>query len=194
MGVLKAKVGGVWEAIGSVNEYEVGATTPTDPNVELWFDTSDPGSTLIGLQRGTYTPTLTGMVVGTGGTPSNTADYTFIGGPNVGDRGLLYIRGYIEFGTTGQTFPTAPSFSLPTGFNLVKTTGGYIAGKVNLNDVTALNQDGVMWCLGANAVRPLCVLLSGVNPYYDVLATTKPFTWASGDRMEWTIDTDAVRV
>ena len=46
MGTLKALVGGSWVPIlggGGVNEVAVSPDVPTDPNVELWYDTDDPG-------------------------------------------------------------------------------------------------------------------------------------------------------
>ena len=46
MPVLKAKINGVWVPLGSggsgSDEVEVGPTIPTDPGIELWYDTDDP--------------------------------------------------------------------------------------------------------------------------------------------------------
>lgn len=43
MGVLYAKVGGAWVPALGPNEVFVGSDQPTDPDVELWYDTDDPG-------------------------------------------------------------------------------------------------------------------------------------------------------
>ena len=46
MGVLYARVGGAWVPVGGAqDEVWVAAAAPTDPGVELWFDTDAPGAT-----------------------------------------------------------------------------------------------------------------------------------------------------
>jgi hypothetical protein len=44
VGVLKARVGGSWVdiAAGAIDEVWVGPSAPTDPNVQMWFDTDAP--------------------------------------------------------------------------------------------------------------------------------------------------------
>jgi hypothetical protein len=176
----------------AVDQISSGPTAPTNPDAELWYDTSDTGVSLPNgayIQRGTYTPTLTGMAVGTGGI--NTAEYVYVGGANVGDYGTLSVRGNITLGTSGFTVPTTPSWLLPTGFAIDSTT--HDIGTAIIQDITALQCTGFMWPLGTNGVRPLCIIISGTTPYHDTLSPTKPFTWATGDKIFWTVNTHAQR-
>lgn len=147
---------------------------------------------------GTYTPTLTGMVIGTGGSPFNQAEYQWVGGALVGDEGMLSIRGHIVFGTSGQTFPTAPTFSLPSGFQFV-TTGLTDHTQIPIgwtymtdSSTAANNRMGSVTPNSATTVRPF---QSGWSAARATLTTTTPFTWASGDGIEWSIlAAPAVRV
>ena len=84
-------------------------TALTQAEIDSWF------------VSGTYTPTLTNMAIGTGGTAINTASFTFAGFPA---GGILCVEGKVVFGTAGQTFPGASneSISLPTGYTLVDST------------------------------------------------------------------------
>src|SRR5262245_37694634 len=104
-GVLRAKVDGNWVdiGIGAVDEVFVGPTAPTDTNVQLWYDTDAPAFGMV--EYNTYVPTLGVIAIGTGGSALNEGAYTFVGGPSVGDRGILAIQGRIIFGTTTPTFP-----------------------------------------------------------------------------------------
>lgn len=143
----------------------------------------------------TYTPTLTGMAIGTGGSASNTALYRWVGGPNTGDLGILFLRGRIVFGTTGQTFPTSATIAVPSGLNLVTggaanlTPSGWAVyddsgtpyfGAVSYNSTTTL------WlsCFNASAT-----FLTNTN-----VSTSAPFTWGNGDAINWTYVSGAVRV
>lgn len=48
MPVLKARIGGAWQEVGLVQADEVwiGPTAPTDPSVELWYDSDAPDNPL----------------------------------------------------------------------------------------------------------------------------------------------------
>lgn len=138
-----------------------------------------------------YNPTLTGMVPGTGG--SNNAEYTWVGGPNAGDKGTLSASGVITFGTSGQTFPTAPTIALPSGFNLNSTVTTRPIGKWRFVDANAGANDRYLDLApsSASAVRPM---LGGESSNPATLTTTTPVTWQSSDRIEWIFTSQAVRV
>lgn len=135
---------------------------------------------------GTYTPTLGAMVIGTGGTPTNSAKFTFVGFPA---GGVLTVEGKIKFGTAGQTFPaaSAETISLPAGYSLIETS----TATATLSLVTFVDSStgavsyGAVFPNTATTVRPLISSVSGsFITAVDVAATT-PFAWASGDEINY---------
>lgn len=132
--------------------------------------------------NGTYTPTLVGMVIGTGGTPTNTANYTFVG---TSAGGVLTVEGKIKFGTSGQTFPAATiTASLPAGYSLIDTsTEAQIAGSVSFLDVGTQNYKGFVLPSTATVVRFMVLTVSGTFIVPGATGTTTPFTWTSNDEI-----------
>lgn len=141
------------------------------------------------MQIGTYTPTLTGMVIGSGGSATNAADYVFIGGTETGNQGLMHVIGTVTFGSSGQTFPTAPTISIPSGFtNVSAASSSRPCGSWHAVDIGtgANNRIGpVFISIGGNLVRPL---LGGDDTQVALISTTTPFTWASGDSIYWEVN------
>ena len=195
MGVLYARVGGAWVPVLGVNEVAIGTDPPTDPDVELWYDTDDPGSGLVGVESGTYTPTLSGCAIGTGGSATNTAQYAFVGGVGVGAMGIMYVSGLVTFGTTGATVPQSnPILSLPPGFNLVvavtnrvmtaMTTagGGFQMALIVLNSGDLNHVTIEPTVISGNIIGP-----TGMGP-------TTPAAWAAGNSIRWNVTMQAVRV
>lgn len=151
----------------------------------------------IGAQSGTYTPTLVGMAIGTGGSATNTASYWWTGGPDVGDEGLLFLSGWIIFGTAGATFPTTPDVLLPPGFRVsaavpvvqrvqavhyfIAAVGfvfGFVEYQASANDrirLGWLNAAGTPLGLGA-------------------LSPVSPGAWAAGDSMRYGVLLPTIRV
>lgn len=68
------------------------------------------------FEYGTYTPTLAGIAVGTGGQASNTAKYFWIGGPKSGDYGQIFVTGMIQLGTSGFSVTGPVRISMPNAF------------------------------------------------------------------------------
>jgi hypothetical protein len=125
----------------------------------------------------TYTPTLSGMAIGSGGSATNTADWSFAGG-------TLTVRGTITFGTSGSTFPsTTSTMSLPAGFTATSSSprpvgscvfddaGALFPGVVTVNSTTTVR----LFALNAASTY-----LSQVTP-----SSTIPFTWAASDAIRW---------
>lgn len=173
MGVLKVKVGAAWVEIPGVGGPSAGV-----------------------VQSGSYTPTLTSLVVGTGGT--NTADYTFVGGPNVGDKGLLAAQGKIVFGSSGATFPTVNSrIGLPSGFNLNPNTTTWHIGTIR---GVIPGQNGWEGVLGNDSASPgvfqlsFGILGTGNSIQMSPASSTFPFTWAATHEIRWMLNVGAVRI
>jgi hypothetical protein len=147
-----------------------------------------------GIEHGTYTPTLTGMAIGTGGGAVNSASWTFIGGPNLSDIGTMQWEWEMVFGTAGQTFPTQPTIALPAGFNLVNTSDtSFPIGRCLFIDVTAstASRYGTIAAHSASAVRPL---INGISASISAMTTTTPFAWAASDEMLGSFTARVVRV
>lgn len=207
MGTLKALVGGNWTPIlggGGVNEVVVSPDMPTDSNVELWYDTDDPGPNLgsVGfIETALYTPSLGSMVVGAGGV--NTARYTFIGPTAVGSIGHLNISGQISFGTSGQTFPNVDVISLPTGFQFTSPPAPTIAknyyppvGICQVYDDTGSLYTGLVHYRTATGFSPGTVAASGNFATLQFLnsGANTPIPFAASDAIVYMVNTPAVRV
>lgn len=93
MPVLKAKINGVWVPLGSGgsgnDEVDIGPTVPTDPGIELWYDTDDPQ----GQAGGVPSAGLLGQVLGKLGNED-------------------YNVGWLPTSGAESVRPTAPSFPM----------------------------------------------------------------------------------
>lgn len=145
---------------------------------------------------GTYTPALNGLAQGTGG--SNTANYTFIGGRDIGEKGTLSLQGKLTFGTAGQTFPNSPSFGLPSGFAI--DGASYEAGRTVIGDCTLYDDSASVPYYGGveyvttTSVRLFNLAVNGIYPVRHTVTTTLPFTWAAADSIFWNVSITVVRV
>lgn len=133
-----------------------------------------------------YTPTLTGPVVGSGGT--NTANWMVTGN-------VMQLRGVITFGTSGQTFPTGTfEIALPTGWTTA-TTAGTDVGICRMRDSSV--PATFIGRLQVSASGTLTVLTEDASGTYLKYGTapsaTAPFAaaWASGDSVHWSATLEA---
>jgi len=127
-----------------------------------------------GADTGTYTPTLTGMAIGTGGTPLNTASFCYIGG-------VLVVEGNIQFGTSGQTFPTAPTLTLPSGYTMTTFFSARPIGNATFNDSGSGGFAGRVFAATSSTVAFNAENAAGTHSSLVALSTTVPYTWASND-------------
>lgn len=201
MGVLYARSGGAWVPVVGQDEVWIAADPPTDAGVELWYDTDDPGqsaATVARWEAAAYTPTLAGMVVGTGGGAQNAARYTYIGGPNVGDYGCLMAEGRILFGTTGATLPGAgaETISLPPGFDHALFIGLAPIGIAHATRMGVSTDPMMLTDQGGALIRVWAYRTDGAFPtLIDPNVTgAVPIAWAVGDAIDWCISTQVRRV
>lgn len=132
---------------------------------------------------GTYTPTLTNLAIGTGGTPTNSAKYTFVGFPA---GGVLTVEGKIKFGTTAPTLPGASleTVSLPSGYSMIDTSGSsFLSGEVAFSDVTGSVWEGLLLPASATSFYLYSKAVSGTGLVAALLTATVPFAWAVNDEI-----------
>jgi len=124
-----------------------------------------------------YTPILTGMVVGTGGT--NTAEWWF-------DNGIGRIRGRVIFGSSGQTFPTTPQISLPSVMTLRAPViaNEFLAGIVTLFDAGVAVQPGFARYPGTSTDSIQLLRFDGTGGT-GAISTSSPWSWGATDGMSY---------
>lgn len=163
------------------------ATRPTPQEGMVIYETDTDtirvyeGTTWRAIWRlpGTYTPTLVGMAIGTGGSAGNTANWSFSGG-------TLLVSGSITFGTTAPTFPGATiTASLPAGFTAVTPTPRPV-GVCTMNDVSSgVGYLGTTRVESGTTVRFLLIDSASTYAFQNATSTTTPMTWAAGDAIFW---------
>lgn len=129
----------------------------------------------------TYTPTLAGIGVGTGGSAANTANYSYA-------QGQLSIVGIIQFGTTTPTFPTAShTITLPANFTPSPAIAPNYA-LVGLANMLAGGVGGVGAVSLISATQIRCSVWGTAAAYAagTNLTTAIPGTWVAGDYIRWT--------
>lgn len=121
-----------------------------------WVIMSEPNQT--------FTPVLTGMVVGAGGT--NLMNYHR-------SDGWLDFDWTLIFGSSGQTFPTSPTFSFPVAFAVTEET--FLA---TLLDTGIARYQGLAATSTASTLA-LVIFTGGAS--VALVTTTTPFTWGATD-------------
>lgn len=128
-----------------------------------------------------YTPTLGGVVVGTGGT--NTATWMQTGN-------AMHIYGNIVFGTSGQTFPTGTfTMTLPSGWTSGETDGA-VVGRARLRDASVPATFPADIQLLSGVLTVICSGSAGTyTNYAGQPSATIPFgaAWASSDSCIWSV-------
>jgi hypothetical protein len=142
------------------------------------------------FKSGTYTPTLVNLAIGTGGTPTNSAKWTFVGFPA---GGVLTLEGMIKFGTTAPTLPGASeeSISLPAGYSMIDTGGSVasLSGQVSFYDVSAAGVfQGFAIALSATTFGLRWAQVTGtIIQVNNSLTLTTPIAWAINDEIHYRI-------
>ena len=138
-----------------------------------------------------FTPVLTNVNVGTGGSATNTARYTFVGGDAAGSEGILHVTGDITLGTSGFSVEANVRVSLPVGFE----ARVYPASVTRLGLVTLVSSNiGVVSWVSGTTVG--FVVFNSSSTYLSVsgITATVPATWAAGHYMRYSYTLAARRV
>lgn len=170
---------------------------PNDPGLpfELWYDTDAVSPSGAIVQEGTYTPAWTLFNPGSTGVVS--AHYIFVGGPAVGDFGVLTIQIAVTTGGSGIVFWTSGHrFGLPAGFNWFPVNHAE-EGQATFEDVSLADRYyGHVSCIG-NAICSVgfdTVVALNAGLRGGTLSSTSPFPWAAGDKYYFAITAKAKRV
>lgn len=149
--------------------------------------TGTPGADGEALSVGTYTPDWFAASMGNSGVAQNIGAWTFTGGPDVGDVGLLSIRIAARFGTNFQSFPSTnvgvgipPAFNWATDGNSSTVPHRMSTCYVSFLDTSANAVYNGYCGLNSTTSFALWATLASDQSLRD-LSTTIPFTWASGD-------------
>lgn len=138
---------------------------------------------------GSYTPALFGLTIGTGGT--NTGLYRVSGD-------IMTGWGRITFGT-GASFFTQPAstLSLPTGWEHPGGLGGVnrknAVGTVTFIEAGGVDWPGDLWQWTATTLRFMARNTGASYQRASAPTSTIPFTWASGDSLDWAFTTAVQR-
>lgn len=139
-----------------------------------------------------YTPSLSGITIGTGGTPQNVGGYAFAGGANVGDDGILSAFGTIQLGTSGFSV-TSPVIGLPPGFALTTPAGSFRFGLCYMVAGASGTVHGSMQRISATEIAPVLYVASGTYLSHQAVSGTVPGTWAANNFLTWVATMAVVR-
>lgn len=123
-----------------------------------------------------YTPTLVGIVPGTGGTVS--ARYKYAGGQVVED-------GVITLGSSGMSLATVNTVSMGVGAAALKHPFVVYAGDTSFYDVSATNPFAGLAAADQNSTTTFRFYTYAASLAAGAVGTGSPFTWAAGDQMAW---------
>lgn len=148
-----------------------------------------------GFEQATFTPTLTNVDLGSTGLRVNTATYVFVGGPDLGDVGVLSVVGRIQVGTIGLSVSGLISTGLPPGFEahgVASPTVDYKVGSGTFLDQNT--NDAPIAGGGLLAVNDVAWQSLDANRRWVDSSSTVPFTWGASDQLLYSYTLPAVRV
>lgn len=127
----------------------------------------------------TYTPTLGGITLGTGGTIS--AEYRQIGK-------MVWCQGQVILGTSGA-FTGATNISLPVAGNVLygSTWGGFFYGRCAMVSSGGVIVPGDCRANDANDMFLSVDNVAGTYPAATVVTTGVPFTWNASCQFSWNL-------
>lgn len=195
VGPAKVTTGSAGQALvnlGGTNQwgagYTVGATASRPSGAEgmAFYDTTlnylelHDGTNWTLLQgAGTYTPNLTNIAAGTGGSAANTADWTM-------SQGLITIHGTINYGTSSFIYATSNcTIQVPAGVTLAGKPFAPI-GRFTYT-ISGTIYDGIIWYVGSATFRLRVLTASGSYVTTVDPSATVPAAVGAGDHIEWSI-------
>ena len=125
-----------------------------------------------------YTPTLTGLTVGTGGLPTNVGRW-------VREGNFIDVEAIITLGTTGFSVGTGFTISLPFPADSTFNQSATIIGISTLSDATGPLYPAPTVLIAASTVetRYQSTASATASSSLGQCGATSPFTWAASDRI-----------
>jgi hypothetical protein len=122
----------------------------------------------------TYTPTLTGITLGTAGT--NTAKYKYVAGE-------VLNKGAIKLGTSGMAMGTSPTMTIPIARAALTHNFQRFNGTVDIYDVSATTPyNGALF---ASSASTTVALIGTMAASIGTVSSTVPMTWAATDEINY---------
>jgi hypothetical protein len=125
-----------------------------------------------------YTPTLSGVAIGTGGAAANTASYRYIDGQ-------VKVRGVITLGSSGASVSGTIDVTLPSTATALRHPYQTYAGSGTLYDTSA-GVNYYSFVAAANAsVTDINIFFVGASGVRGGTTASTPFVWAAGDSISY---------
>lgn len=127
----------------------------------------------------TFTPALTGMAIGTGGSAYNQATYIYA-------NGMLNVWGRVVFGTSGVTLPTGTiGVGPPPGFTFAPPLTAVLPAGICYMNAGGVNSPGTVRAESSSLMRILANNAAGTYLAAANVSSTVPGTWANGNSIEY---------
>jgi hypothetical protein len=172
-----------WED-GRDTTWEIGSTfaDPTDKPAQLSAAFLGVNGQIADRLSGgsfTYTPALTGMAIGTGGSAYNSCTVTYA-------NGWLFGTGRIVFGTSGVTLPTGSiGIAPPSGFSFAPPVVALLPVGVCYMNAGGVNSPGTVRAESTSLLRFLATATGAAHATVAATSGTVPGTWANGNSIEY---------
>jgi len=132
----------------------------------------------------TYTPTLTGVAIGTGGSATNTAAYRFVAGQ-------VKVRGVITLGSSGSSVSGTIVVTLPVTALALRHPYQRYDGAATFYDLSAVQNYYSAPTANNASVTDINILsFYGTNGLRAGTGASTPFTWAAGDSISYDLTFD----
>lgn len=122
----------------------------------------------------TYTPTVVGFTIGTGGAAASVFRYRYA-------QGVVRVKFRRTLGTTGFAVASNPTFSLPVSSVAVPHQLAAHAGFGSAFDVSAVNVAGLLCVASDSLATDFRIYTIGATYAAGAINATLPWTWAAGD-------------
>jgi hypothetical protein len=142
-------------------------------DTKAWYVYESSAWRLHSIPWASYTPTLTNMVIGTGGSAKGTLEWR-----NEGDQ--IHVRGYLILGSSGQSMGSVPTMTLPVPAAAISAPYQWVGTCGSLNDVSAATVATLAMFRFNNGNTTVAVLSNATGTPTNI-SSTAPFTWAAGD-------------
>lgn len=124
----------------------------------------------------TYTPTLTNVAVGTGGSALNSARYRYTSG-------VVEVDIRLVLGSSGASVGSIPTITLPVTSRALTHTNMVFPGFGSIHDTSASDlRVAFMQATSTTVARFAHIVPSGIG--FTVPTATVPWTWAAGDSFQ----------